>query len=73
LNKEESMPDKLLTGWKVKTGSVIFAFGGALYAASRVIPNPNWVPWCEFISILLTGFGGSLLGIGMGHKIDKIK
>lgn len=66
------MTETQMTGWKVKAGSVIFGLGGALYAAATVIPNPEINMWIEFASILLTGLGGSLLGIGVGHKIDKL-
>jgi hypothetical protein len=63
-----------MQGWKTKTGAIIFAIGGALLAASQVVPDfpsPFWANMCKFVGTILSAGGGSLAGVGIAHKIEK--
>lgn len=60
-----------LDGWKTKWGGILMAIGSAIGGASRVAPNPELAQWLVFIGVLVGGFGTALLGVGIGHKVQK--
>ena len=61
-----------MKGWKSKYGGLILAAGGAFLACSQIMADTN--PLMETFKILgtfMTVGGGSLLGVGVAHKIEK--
>ena len=60
-----------MSGWKVKTGSIVGATGMALVGVGDVAPTPEMAVWVVFIGKLLAGLGGALAAFGLGHKIEK--
>ena len=58
-------------GWKTKVGAVLVALSGGLWAWAQVAPTPEIATWCNFSAAILGGMGLSLLGVGVGHKIEK--
>lgn len=60
-----------LDGWKTRWGGIIMAVGAAIGAASEVAPSPEVKKWFLFTGTLLGGLGAALLGVGVGHKIQK--
>lgn len=60
-----------MTGWKTKVGGICTTLGGVLFAASEVVPRPDWKPWFVFFSVIFATAGASLLGVGIAHKIEK--
>ena len=62
-----------LQGWKTKYGAIGMAVGTGLMGAAEVAPSETWKTWMFFVGTLLTGGGGALAGVGIGHKLDKAK
>lgn len=65
------MDEKLNKG-KSFWGGIIGGIGGALTAASQAMPEGNVKLWSVVIGIFLTTLGGSLLGVGLAHKVQKL-
>lgn len=69
------MSETKVQGWKTKWGAIVVALGGALLAAAQAVP-PQYLEisgWINFAGVLLSAAGASLLGVGLGHKADKMK
>ena len=63
-----------MTGWKTKVGAILVAVGGALAASSEAVP-PGYVElsgWLKFAGILVGAVGTGFLGVGIGHKVEKL-
>ena len=60
-----------IQGWKTKVGAVLVALSGGLFGGAQMAPSPEIAAWCNFAAAILGGMGLSLLGVGVGHKIEK--
>lgn len=65
-----------MTGWKSKYGGIAMAIGGALLACAQVVPEPVGESSSLKLIFMLAGTfltvgGGSLLGVGVAHKVEK--
>jgi hypothetical protein len=66
--------DKKMTGWKSKFGGVLLAIGGGCLAVAQLSGfYPKVAFWMQVAGAFMTTVGGSLLGVGIAHKIEKAK
>jgi hypothetical protein len=62
-----------MTGWKTKAGAAMGAAAGVLLGLIPVLPPAlvAYVVWIKFASAVLGSSGAALLGLGIGHKVEK--
>lgn len=61
-----------MDGWKTKWGSICLSAGGALLACAELMDiYPVAKLYVQIAGTLLATGGGSLMGYGIGHKIEK--
>ncbi len=61
-----------MTGWKTKVGGIFTLLSGVFFAGAEVVPRPDWRPWFTFAGTICAAAGVGLMGIGIGHKVEKI-
>lgn len=64
---------KPMTGWKVKSGTLIVIIGTAIFSTSEIVTDPAISVWIALTGKMLLGIGGGLVSWGMGHKLEKNK
>ena len=62
-----------MSGWKTKVGAWCAFATGLLQAAAQTIPNEEIRQWLNIASTILGSASVGLLGVGIGHKIEKMK
>ena len=68
----ENLRGEKMRKWQTKTGSITLAVGGALLAAAELLGSePAIKLWVQVAGTILVTFGGSLMGHGIGRKIER--
>ena len=62
-----------VSGWKTKAGGWGAFATGLLQAAAQTVPNENAKLWLNLASTVIGSASVGLLGVGIGHKIEKTK
>jgi hypothetical protein len=60
-----------MKGWKTKTGAVCTFIAGILYACVDSCPVEEWKVWIKFGATILGAASVGLMGLGIGHKVEK--
>jgi hypothetical protein len=71
--KVKGMKETKMTGWKTKAGGWGAFATGLLQVSAQVVPDDSWKPWLTFASTIVGSASVGLLGVGIGHKIEKTK
>ena len=60
-----------MKGWKTKAGAWTLFVASLCEAAYKLIPNEECKPYLMFFAMVLGAAGAGLMGLGLGHKIEK--
>lgn len=60
-----------MKSWKTMTGAILTAVGSGLLGAHFVAPSDEISRWCLFLGTFMSGAGGSVMGVGIAHRITK--
>lgn len=62
---------KPMSGWKMKTGSIMVAVAATITGSAELAPIAGMIPWIKFAAFLVGGVGAAFLAWGAGHKMEK--
>ena len=61
----------IMQGWITKVSIIVGLFGSACLAGAQVAPDPAWVPWLNFIGVVLGSLAGAGAAVGISRKVER--